>query len=160
MNRLHGHIAAIQSNGHLSLLDVAIGEDTFTAILLETPENSPYLRVGAVVELLFKETEVSLAKNLSGLISLRNRFAVSVRAITRGEIMSEVALDYRRRPLSCVITTRAVDRLGLAVGDEVEALVKANEMVVAQASSPASGLQAADAAKQAMTPALPEGESP
>lgn len=128
MNRLKGHITAIQSNGHLSLLDVAIGTDTFTAILLETPESSPFLRLGAGVDLLFKETEISLAKNLSGLISLRNRFPVRVTGITRGAIMSEVALDYAGHALSCVITTRAVDRLGLAIGDAAEALVKANEM--------------------------------
>lgn len=128
MNRISGNIAAIQCNGHLSLVDVAVGGDTFTAILLETPDSSLYLKAGTAVALLFKETEVSLAKNLSGLISLRNRFAVTVRAITRGEIMSEVALDYKGQPLSCVITTRAVDRLELAVGDTAEALVKANEM--------------------------------
>lgn len=128
MNRLHGHIAAFQCNGHLSLVDVTVGGDTFTAILLETPDSSSYLKAGTAVALLFKETEVSLAKNLSGLISLRNRFAVTVRAITRGEILSEVALDYKGQPLSCVITTRAVDRLELAVGDTAEALVKANEM--------------------------------
>lgn len=156
MNRLEGHIAAIQSNGHLSLLDVAIGADTFTAILLETPESSPYLKVGAAVDLLFKETEVSLARNLTGLISLRNRFSVTVTAIVRGEIMSEVTMDYKGKRVSSIITTRAVDRLGLAVGENVEALVKANEMVVAQASSPASGFQAADAAMQARTPALQE----
>lgn len=141
MNRLEGHIAAIQSNGHLSLLDVAIGADTFTAILLETPESSPYLKVGAAVDLLFKETEVSLARNLTGLISLRNRFSVTVTGIVRGEIMSEVTMDYKGKRVSSIITTRAVDRLGLAVGENVEALVKANEMVVTQVSLPVSGLQ-------------------
>lgn len=128
MNRLRGHIDSVLSNGHLSLVDVAVGADTFTATLLETPETSPYLVPGTEVELLFKETEVSLAKNLTGLISLRNRFPAVVTAITRGEIMSEVALDYQGHPLSSVVTTRAVERLGLAVGDAVEALVKANEM--------------------------------
>lgn len=128
MNRLRGHIASVLSNGHLSLVDVAVGADTFTATLLETPETSPYLVPGTEVELLFKETEVSLAKNLTGLISLRNRFPAVVTAIARGEIMSEVALDYQGHPLSSVVTTRAVERLGLVVGDAVEALVKANEM--------------------------------
>ena len=132
MNRIRGTITAVQSNGHLSLVDVGIGEDLFTATLLETPEGSPLLKPGREVMLLFKETEVALAKNLSGLISLRNRFAVTVRGITRGEIMSEVALDYRGNTLHSIVTTRAVDRLGLAPGDAVEALVKSNEMSVAE----------------------------
>ena len=115
----------------MSLVDVAVGGDMFSATLLETPETAAYLRVGEKVTLLFKETEVSLAKNLSGLISLRNRFPVIVRNIERGAILSAVGLDYRGESLICVITTRAVDQLQLAVGDAVEALVKANEMVLA-----------------------------
>jgi molybdopterin-binding protein len=128
MNALRGRIAAIQSEGHLSLVDVAVEGQLFTAILLETPQSAPYLAAGVEVSLLFKETEVSLAKNLSGLLSLRNRFQATVSSIVQGVIMSEVRLDYHGHRLSSIITTRAVERLGLAVGDAVEALVKANEM--------------------------------
>lgn len=117
----------------MSLVDVAVGGDVFTATLLETPETAGYLLVGADVTLLFKETEVSLAKNLSGLISLRNRFPVTVRSIERGAILSAVGLDCRGKSLTSIITTRAVDRLQLAVGDAVEALVKANEVVLSHA---------------------------
>lgn len=135
MNRLPGHIVAIESNGHLSLVDIAVKDDRFTAILLETPESSSLLRVGAEVEMMFKETEVSIAKNLAGQISLRNRFAVTVKAIMRGTIMSEVNMDYKGMALTSIITTRGVDRLGLAVGDTAEALVKANEMTLMEAAS-------------------------
>lgn len=128
MNALRGTIHAIQCDGHLSLVDVRVGAELFTAILLETPQGSPYLVADAEVDLLFKETEVSLARNLSGQLSLRNRFPVTITSIVRGAILSEVRLDYHGQPLSSIITTRAVERLGLADGDEVEALVKANEM--------------------------------
>jgi len=130
LNRLKGQIAAIDSNSHMSLVDVAVGNDIFTATLLETPESAEYLRVGNDVTLRFKETEVSLAKNLSGLISLRNRFPATIRSIDRGDILSVVALDYAGKALASVITTRGVDRLQLAVGDAVEALVKANEIAL------------------------------
>lgn len=130
MNRLKGKIVAIEHNSHMSLVDVAVGGDVFSATLLETPETADYLRVGNKVALLFKETEVSLAKNLAGLISLRNRFPATVRAIERGTIMSAVRLDYRGLPLTSIVTTRGMERLQLAVGDAVEALVKANEMVL------------------------------
>ena len=33
-------------------------------MLLETPQSAPHLKVGNAVEVLFKETEVSLAKEL------------------------------------------------------------------------------------------------
>lgn len=130
MNKLQGQIAAVDSNSHMALVDVAVDGDIFTATLLETPQTAPYLQVGRPVTLLFKETEVSLAKNLSGLLSLRNRFAATVRAIERGGILSAVTLDYRGMTLTSIITTRSVARLQLAVGDTVEALIKANEIAL------------------------------
>lgn len=130
MNRLKGQIVAIDSNSHMSLVDVAVGDDVFTATLLETPETADYLKVGNKVTLLFKETEVALAKDLSGLISLRNRVPVVVRNIERGGILSAVTLDYAGKALMSVITTRAVERLQLAVGEQIEALVKANEIAL------------------------------
>ena len=130
MNKITGQIAAIECNRHMSLVDVAVGDDIFTVTLLETSETAAYLKVGSNVSLLFKETEVALAKNLSGLISLRNRFSVTVVNIKRGDILSAVELDYAGTLLVSVITTRAVDRLQLAIGDQAEALVKANEIAL------------------------------
>jgi molybdate transport system regulatory protein len=128
MNQLKGAIAAIQSNGHMSLVDVSIGRDTFTSILLETPESTAYLKPGHPVALMFKATEVSLGKNLSGMLSLRNRIPATVRNIRRGEILSEVELEYDGQVFYSIVTTRAVERMELAVGDSIEALVKSNEM--------------------------------
>lgn len=128
MNRLRGQITGIESNGHISLVDVAVGDDIFAAILLEAPDSAPYLAVGNRVYVLFKETEVSLAKNLSGLLSLRNRVRGTVQLIRHGAILCEVVLDYRGQPLTSIITSRAVKRLNLQQGDEVEALIKANEV--------------------------------
>lgn len=130
MNRLQGTITAIESNRHMSLVDVVVGGDVFSATLLETPETAAYLRVGNPVTLLFKETEVALAKDLSGLISLRNRFAATVQGIERGDILSAIKLDYAGHTLTSIITSRAVARLQLALGDKLEALVKANEIAL------------------------------
>lgn len=130
MNRLRGTITRIESTDHLSLVDVEVAGDQFTAILVETPESAAWLQAGNAVAVLFKETEVSLAKNLSGEISLRNRMAARVESIRRGKLLSEVRLDYRGHPVTSVITTRSVERLQLAPGDAVEGLVKANEVTL------------------------------
>lgn len=130
MNRLRGRITSIQSNDHVSLVDVEVSGDIFTATLLETPEDAPYLRLGNVVDVLFKETEVSLAKGLSGLISLRNRVNTTVKQVRSGVILSEVVLDYRGQRISSIITTGSIRRLDIKPGDEVEALVKANEVTL------------------------------
>lgn len=134
MNRLPGVITAIESNDHLSLVDVLVGQDTFTAMLMETPQRAAYLKVGNTVDVLFKETEVSLAKNLSGELSLRNRIRGIVRQIRRGDILCEVVLHCHGQTIASIVTTRAVTRLKLQDGDEVEALVKANEVTLMEVS--------------------------
>ncbi len=130
MNKLRGRISKVESNDHVSLVDVDVSGDSFTATLLETPADAPYLRVGNEVDVLFKETEVSLAKNLSGLISLRNRVKTTVTLVRSGVILSEVVLDYRGQSISSIITTRSIKRLDIKPGDEVEAMVKANEVTL------------------------------
>ncbi|MEQ6341949.1 MAG: TOBE domain-containing protein [Gammaproteobacteria bacterium] len=130
MNRLRGRIAAIESSGQLSLVDVDVDGDTFTAIIVETPDSAGYLKLGGEILLLFKETEVSLAKNLSGLISLRNRIPASVQDIVEGDLLSQVTLDYKGNRIVSIITSRSVRRLELKTGDQVEGLVKANEMTL------------------------------
>ncbi len=130
MNKLRGRITRIEFNDHISLVDVDVSGDSFTATLLETPEDAPYLKVGNAVDVLFKETEVSLAKGLTGLISLRNRINTTVKLVRSGVILSEVVLDYRGYTISSIITTRSIQRLDIKSGDEVEAMVKANEVTL------------------------------
>lgn len=114
----------------MSLVDVDVDGDIFTSIVVETAETAPYLAPGNAVLILFKETEVSLAKNLSGAISLRNRIRAVIHAIDRGVLLSAVTLDYKGMQVVSVITTRSVERLALAPGDKVEGLVKANEVTL------------------------------
>ncbi len=130
MNKLRGRITHIESNDHVSLVDVEVMGDSFTATLLESPDDAPYLKIGNAVEVLFKETEVSLAKGLSGLISLRNRMNTTVKQVRGGVILSEVVLDYRGQQLSSIITTRSIKRMDIKTGDAVEAMVKANEVTL------------------------------
>jgi len=130
LNQLPARIVGILSEGAISLVDADVAGDTLTSIMVETPQSAPYLQIGAEVLLLFKETELSLAKNLSGLLSLRNRLRARVRSIRPGTLLAEVELDYRGYTLVSIITRRAVERLELSPGDEVEALIKANEVIL------------------------------
>ena len=114
----------------MSLVDVAVGDDVFTSTLLETPIHASYLQDGNNVALLFKETEVSLAKNLQGELSLRNRFSVKVLNINQGDIISAIQLDFNGQSITSVITTRSLNRLQLSIGEQIEALVKANEIAL------------------------------
>ena len=134
MNRVPGTIAGVERAASIAIVDVnALGQN-LTATLIGTgtavgPEAEGW-RAGMPVTLLFAETEVALAKNLSGLISMRNRISVSVVVIERGSILCRVVLQAEGAQLVSIITTRAANALALACGDRIEALVKANAMRV------------------------------
>ena len=110
------------------LVDINVDGQGFSAMLIESAMIPEWIRTGKQVNLVFKETEVSLAKNLSGLISMRNRIKCTVEHIERGELLSKISLRFQKYTLTSAITTRSVDMLDLKIGDEVEALVKANEV--------------------------------
>jgi molybdate transport system regulatory protein len=135
MNKLSGTITKIQQSGAILLVDVEVDGHGFSAMLIESASQPDWLQVGNTIELVFKETEVSLAKNLSGMISMRNRMKCSVQAIERGELLSKIGLKFQEYIVTSAITTRSVDSLKLAIGDEVEALVKANEVSLMKKSN-------------------------
>jgi len=128
MNKLPGTISKIQQSGAILLVDVDVDGHLFSAMLIESGTQPEWLQTGNAIELVFKETEVSLAKNLSGLISTRNRMKCTVEQIERGKLLSKVDMKFQKFKVTSAITTRSVDSLNLKIGDEVEALVKANEV--------------------------------
>jgi len=132
MNRLPARISAIDMHGSIALVEAMVGAQRFTAMLVGAGDELSAWPVGMPVTLLFKETEVSLAKNLSGLISMRNRIAATVKAIERGTLLTRVTLAFNGHQIGSIITTRSCDALALVVGDAVEALVKTNEMTLMQ----------------------------
>jgi molybdopterin-binding protein len=128
VNKLTGKIVLIESSLHISMVDIDVDGDVFSSIVLETPASAPYLKQGCSVTLLFKETEVSIGKNLSGLISLRNRFKATIKRIETSDILTKVFLNYKAKEVVSIISTRSARKLDLAEGDSVEWLVKTNEV--------------------------------
>jgi molybdopterin-binding protein len=66
-------------------------------------------------------------------LSARNQVSARVTGIVRGEAAANVELDANGVRLVASITVEAVDELGLVVGSEVVAIVKASDMILAVA---------------------------
>ena len=128
MNTLTGTITAIQSHDNLSLVKVLSNDTSFTSIVLDTPETTNYLSIGNNIQLLFKETEVIIAKNFDIAISVQNRIPCSIQSIITGVILSQVNLSFGETMIRSIITTNAVKQLGLKENDTVLALIKTNEV--------------------------------
>jgi len=112
----------------MSMVDIDVDGDFFSSIVLETPTTAAYLKQDHNITLIFKETEVSIAKNLTGIISLRNRFKAKVKRVEESDLLTKVFLDFKGKSIVSIISTRSAQKLALIDGDEVEWLVKTNEV--------------------------------
>jgi len=65
-------------------------------------------------------------------INVRNQFKGRIKEIITGPVVSEVDIDTPAGLVTSVITTRSVQELGLAPGDEVLALIKSTDVSVAK----------------------------
>ena len=65
-------------------------------------------------------------------INVRNQFRGQIKEIIRGDVLSEIDVETPAGIVTSVITTRSVDSLGLKIGSEVVAQVKATEVSIAK----------------------------
>ena len=70
-------------------------------------------------------------RRISMKVSARNTFAGSVSGITKGAVNAEVTLTLKGGvPLVAVVTNGAIDNLGLKVGAEAFAIIKASSVII------------------------------
>ena len=65
-------------------------------------------------------------------LSARNQLKGKVTKITLGNVMAEVHVQVGTNELVSAITRGSVERLGVKVGDEVVAIIKATEVMIAK----------------------------
>ncbi len=63
-------------------------------------------------------------------LSTRNQLPGTVKRVTIGSVMAEVVVDVAGHEVVSAVTRHAVERMGLAEGDEVVVLVKATEVMI------------------------------
>lgn len=133
MNNYTGEITAIEHDNHLSLVMIRVGETIFSSVVIDTHDTSAYLRTGKRIQVLFKETEVLIGKNIpEDSISLQNKMRGNITKIETGKLLSRLEINTAAGRVVSVITTHAVQQMQLMEGDEVTAMVKTNEIMLAE----------------------------
>ncbi len=133
MNRLNGKISKVEVHGALSqVICTLAGGIDIRSIVIETPDSAGYLKEGSAIQLIFKETEVILAKGINESISILNQIPGTVEDLKKGTILCEVVIATAAGSIAAVISREAADHMAVAVGDAVVALVKQNEIMLAE----------------------------
>jgi len=131
VNRIQGHISAIDVNGSLSLVTITANDKTqLKTIIVETPDTASYLQIGHTITVMFKETEVVIGKGELSHISLQNRINGTITTIEHGQLISQIHLNTSCGDITSIISSQAVKTLSLQKGDRVTALIKLNEIML------------------------------
>jgi len=131
MNSFEGHIVSIQESGKMSLVTVSItGDQRIKAILLETTETASYLKPNNPIRILFKETEVAIGNDITHQISLQNRIHGTVSHIEKGELLSKIIVQSKAGEIGSIISSHAIQDLGIREGSTVVAMIKLNEVML------------------------------
>ena len=129
MSTLLARIKKIQSVDNLNLVTF-----DFNGIELKMMSLGLHdaVQVGKKVSLAIKPSSVAIAKEFSGEISYANKIHASIVAVTNGELLSSVTLQANGNEFESLITLDVSQKMDLAVGDVVIALLQASELSISE----------------------------
>lgn len=130
MNKLKGTISSIITHENLSLVYVIVNNSTITSIVIDNPSSNDLLKLNNEVSVVFKETEVIIGLGKEHKVSMQNKFSGTVESIVSNEILSKLVIKTSIGNITSIITTNAVNQLGLINGTVVTAMIKTNEILL------------------------------
>jgi molybdate transport system regulatory protein len=131
-NRLPGIVTDVTPGEAMATVKVRLGggQELTAAITLDAVKDLG-LAAGAAVTALVKSTDVALATESVGGLSIRNQLPGTVTDVTAGEAMATVKVSVEGAELTAAITKESAAELGLAPDSAVTALIKSTEVALA-----------------------------
>ena len=127
MSKLIATIKKINSIDNLNIVEFEFLGTTLKMMSLDLSSN---IQIGKKVRLSVKPTNISIAKNFTGEISLSNQLVAIIQNIENGKLLSSVSLKISDFLLESIITVDSSKRMNLQIGDEVKILIKASNLSI------------------------------
>ena len=129
MNYIRAVISKIQSVDSINIVSFQADNRILKMMALELNSS---IQVGTKVIVGVKATNVSLVKDLSGLLSISNQLPCKVESIEFGELLCSIKMKFSGEVLESIITKDSAVRMNLQVEDEVVALIKSSELSIVE----------------------------
>jgi len=129
LSNLIARVTKIDSESSLNIISFNFCGTTLKMMSLELSDE---VSVGKKVMLSIKGFSVAIAKNFSGELSYSNQIKTTVDSITQGKLLCSLKLLVEDEYIESIITTESLKRLNIKVGDNVIALIKANEVSIVE----------------------------
>lgn len=127
MNQL---IASIKKISNINNLNIVEFDFLGTNLKMMSLDLSEDIKVGKRIKLSTKPTNISIAKNLSGEISLSNKIPAIIQDIENGELLSSILLNVNGTILESIITVDSSKKMDLKQNDTVTILIKASDISI------------------------------
>ena len=127
MSKLIATIKKINSADNLNIVEFDFLGNSLKMMSLGLNSN---IQIGIKVQLSVKPTNISIAKNFTGEISLSNQLVAIIQNIENGELLSSISLKTDDFLLESIITVESSKRMNLQIGDEVIILIKASNLSI------------------------------
>ncbi len=132
-NTFEGVVAQLKSGAVNDEVAIDIGQGTLiTAVITKDSTENLGLAVGVKAFALIKASSVILATDLAGVkLSTRNQIVGTVSKLTLGAVNAEVELEVAAgQHVVAIVTNESAQNLGLALGSQATAIVKASQVIV------------------------------
>jgi molybdate transport system regulatory protein len=133
-NQLSGRVAGVVNGAVMAEVVVEVAGMDFVAAITRHSSERLALQSGDTVSVLIKATEVTVAKGSEPIerLSTRNQIPGTLQRIETGAVMAELTIATAGGEIVAAVTQASVARLALEAGDDVVALVKATEVMLAK----------------------------
>ena len=123
-------IATIKKINSIDNLNIVEFEFLVTTLKMMSMDLSSNIQIVKKVRLSVKPSNISIAKNFTGEISLSNQLVAIIQNIENGKLLSSVSLKISDFLLESIITVDSSKRMNLQIGDEVKILIKASNLSI------------------------------
>jgi molybdopterin-binding protein len=129
MSQLVATIKKINSVDNLNIVEFDFNGLTLKMMSLDLNDD---VKIGKKVELSVKPTNISIAKNLIGEISLSNQIVATIQSLENGQLLTSVILKINDTLLESIITVDSSKRMNLQIGEVVTILIKASNLSIGE----------------------------
>lgn len=127
MSQIIATIKKIHNIDNLNIVEFDFFGKTLKMMSLDLNKN---VQIGKKVKLAVKPTNISIAKNLFGEISLSNQLVVNIKSIENGQLLSSIILEVNDTTFESIITADSSKRMNLQKNEQVTILIKASDLSI------------------------------
>ena len=127
MNKISAIVSRVESFENISIVCFTSCNQQLKMMSLELSED---IQIGVSVLLGVKASNISIAKDFSGSLSISNQLSTTLVSLNNGNLLTSVKLNFGDAILESIITLESSKRLNLQENDTVVALIKSSDLSI------------------------------